>query len=183
MLATPEQSKVLDPSQNVPFYRWPELNTEFDMPPHLCQVQGDNHCPGPAGLTIADTSQGAIGLLASWAYAGSCSTALRQHPQVLFCWENKGLLPLRPTWIPFFLFGFARQARQQKTTTNLTWKACMIRERFRESGAQMKMMSYLHSNPCKTAFKYDWNAVTFTLGIENKGHIPSECSYMGNFAG
>ncbi|KAJ7399799.1 hypothetical protein BTVI_110333 [Pitangus sulphuratus] len=30
---------------------------------HQCQVQEDDHCPGPAGLTISDTGQDAIGLL------------------------------------------------------------------------------------------------------------------------
>ena len=42
--------------------RGPELNTGFKVCPHQCQEQGNNQCPGPAGHTIADTGQDAIGL-------------------------------------------------------------------------------------------------------------------------
>ncbi|KAK4813860.1 hypothetical protein QYF61_001958 [Mycteria americana] len=43
--------------------RGPKLNTVFEVRPHQCRVQGDNHFPTPAGHTISDTSQDAIGLL------------------------------------------------------------------------------------------------------------------------
>ncbi|KAK4815248.1 hypothetical protein QYF61_023695 [Mycteria americana] len=43
--------------------RGPSLNTVFEVQPHQCQVQGGNHFPSPAGHTIPDTSQDAIGLL------------------------------------------------------------------------------------------------------------------------
>ncbi|KAK4816937.1 hypothetical protein QYF61_025433 [Mycteria americana] len=43
--------------------RCPKLNTAFEVRPHQCQVQGHDHFPSPAGHTISDTSQDAIGLL------------------------------------------------------------------------------------------------------------------------
>ncbi|KAK4822898.1 hypothetical protein QYF61_021117 [Mycteria americana] len=43
--------------------RGPKLNTGFEVRPHQCRVQGHNHCPTPAGHTIFDTSQDAIGFL------------------------------------------------------------------------------------------------------------------------
>ncbi|KAK4832461.1 hypothetical protein QYF61_023508 [Mycteria americana] len=43
--------------------RGPKLNTVFEVRPHQWQVQGHNHFPSPAGHTISDTSQDAIGLL------------------------------------------------------------------------------------------------------------------------
>ncbi|KAK4813296.1 hypothetical protein QYF61_020875 [Mycteria americana] len=43
--------------------RGPTLNTAFEVRPHQCPVQGHDHCPSPAGHTISDTSQDAIGLL------------------------------------------------------------------------------------------------------------------------
>jgi len=55
--------------------------------PQQCRVQGHGHLPTPAGHTIPDKSQDAIGLL------GHLGTLLAhvqpdvdQHPQVLFCW-------------------------------------------------------------------------------------------------
>ncbi|GAB0195154.1 hypothetical protein GRJ2_001980700 [Grus japonensis] len=66
--------------------RGPKLNTALEVWPHQCRVQGDDHCPSPAGHTIPDTSQDAGGLL------GHLGTLLAhnqppvdQHPQVLFC--------------------------------------------------------------------------------------------------
>ncbi|KAK4824378.1 hypothetical protein QYF61_014038 [Mycteria americana] len=41
----------------------PKLNTVFQVRPHQCRVQGHDHFPSPAGHTISDTSQDAIGLL------------------------------------------------------------------------------------------------------------------------
>ncbi|KAK4811237.1 hypothetical protein QYF61_022134 [Mycteria americana] len=43
--------------------RGPKLNTVFEVQPHQCRVQGHNHFPSPAGHTIFDTSQDAIGFL------------------------------------------------------------------------------------------------------------------------
>ncbi|KAK4820559.1 LOW QUALITY PROTEIN: hypothetical protein QYF61_000709 [Mycteria americana] len=41
----------------------PTLNTAFEVRPHQCRVQGHDHCPSPAGHTVSDTSQDAIGFL------------------------------------------------------------------------------------------------------------------------
>ncbi|KAK4829933.1 hypothetical protein QYF61_007656 [Mycteria americana] len=43
--------------------RGPKLNTVFKVQPHQCQVQGHDHFPSPAGHTIPDTSQDAVGFL------------------------------------------------------------------------------------------------------------------------
>ncbi|KAK4825882.1 hypothetical protein QYF61_003156 [Mycteria americana] len=43
--------------------RGPKPNTVFEVRPHQCRVQGHDHFPSPAGHTISDTSQDAIGLL------------------------------------------------------------------------------------------------------------------------
>ncbi|KAK4826879.1 hypothetical protein QYF61_011998, partial [Mycteria americana] len=43
--------------------RGPKLNTVFEVRPHQCRVQGHDHFLSPAGHTISDTSQDAIGLL------------------------------------------------------------------------------------------------------------------------
>ncbi|KAK4826361.1 LOW QUALITY PROTEIN: hypothetical protein QYF61_007955, partial [Mycteria americana] len=65
--------------------RGPKLNTVFEVWPHQCRVQGHDHCPTPAGHTISDTSQDAIGLLG---HLGTLlvhmQLAVDQHPQVLF---------------------------------------------------------------------------------------------------
>ncbi|KAK4809957.1 hypothetical protein QYF61_002914 [Mycteria americana] len=75
--------------------RGPKLNTVFEVQPHQCQVQGDNHFPSPAGHAISDTSQAAIGLLG---YMGTLlayiQIAVNQHPQVLF--YQAALQPLFP---------------------------------------------------------------------------------------
>ncbi|TRZ22427.1 hypothetical protein HGM15179_004700 [Zosterops borbonicus] len=41
--------------------RDPELNAGFEVWPHQCKVEGDDCCPGPAGHTMADQGQDAIG--------------------------------------------------------------------------------------------------------------------------
>ncbi|KAK4810205.1 hypothetical protein QYF61_011799 [Mycteria americana] len=41
----------------------PKLNTVFEVRPHQCPVQGHDHFPGPAGHTISDASQDAVGFL------------------------------------------------------------------------------------------------------------------------
>ncbi|KAK4832899.1 hypothetical protein QYF61_026542 [Mycteria americana] len=72
--------------------RGPKMKTVFKVQPHQCQVQRDNHFPSPAGHTISDTSQDAVGLL------GHLDTLLAhtidQHPQVLF--HQAAFQPLCP---------------------------------------------------------------------------------------
>ncbi|KAK4824048.1 hypothetical protein QYF61_009639 [Mycteria americana] len=64
----------------------PKLNTVFEVQPHQCRVQGHNHFPSPAGHTIFDTSQDAIGFLGHLGtLLAHIQAAVNQHPQVLFC--------------------------------------------------------------------------------------------------
>ncbi|KAK4832221.1 LOW QUALITY PROTEIN: hypothetical protein QYF61_021068 [Mycteria americana] len=70
-----------------PGVRVPKLNTGFEMRPHQCQAQGDNHFSSPAGHAIPDTSQDAIGLLSHLGtLPAHVQAAVDQHPQVLFHW-------------------------------------------------------------------------------------------------
>ncbi|KAK4826284.1 LOW QUALITY PROTEIN: hypothetical protein QYF61_007131 [Mycteria americana] len=75
--------------------RGPKLNTVFE---------GHDHFPTPAGHTIFDTSQDAIGLLG---HLGTLlphiQPAVNQHPQVLLCWA--AFQPLFPK--PVALHGVA----------------------------------------------------------------------------
>ncbi|KAJ7419238.1 hypothetical protein WISP_55121 [Willisornis vidua] len=64
--------------------RGPKLDIRFKVWPHQCQVQRENHCPGPAGHTIAGTAQVPLAFLAT----GSRSAAVDQHPQILFHWAT-----------------------------------------------------------------------------------------------
>ncbi|KAK4823633.1 LOW QUALITY PROTEIN: hypothetical protein QYF61_004366 [Mycteria americana] len=67
----------------------PKLNTVFEVWPHQCRVQGDNHSPCPAGHTISDASQDAIGLLGHLGtLLAHIQLAIDQHPQVLFHWAT-----------------------------------------------------------------------------------------------
>ncbi|KAK4813572.1 hypothetical protein QYF61_010497 [Mycteria americana] len=67
--------------------RGPTLNTVFEVRPHQCRVQGHDHFPSPAGHTISDTSQDAIGLLGHLGtLPAHIQPAIDQHSQVLFCW-------------------------------------------------------------------------------------------------
>ncbi|KAJ7399202.1 hypothetical protein BTVI_117238 [Pitangus sulphuratus] len=50
-----------------------KLNRVLKMRPHECQVQEDDHCPGPAGRAISDPSQDAIGLLGHLSTLLSCT--------------------------------------------------------------------------------------------------------------
>jgi len=43
--------------------RGPKLNTGVEVRPQQCRAQGPDACPAPAGHTIADTGQAAVGLL------------------------------------------------------------------------------------------------------------------------
>ncbi|KAK4819936.1 hypothetical protein QYF61_015557 [Mycteria americana] len=66
--------------------RGPKLNTVFEVRPHQCRVQGGNRFPSPAGHTIFDTSQDAIGLLGHLGtLLAHIQPAVDQHPQVLLC--------------------------------------------------------------------------------------------------
>ncbi|KAK4825593.1 hypothetical protein QYF61_000682 [Mycteria americana] len=66
--------------------RGPKLNTVFEVRPHQCRVQGDNHFPSPPGQTIFDISQDAIGLLGHLGtLLAHIQPAVDQHPQVLLC--------------------------------------------------------------------------------------------------
>jgi len=65
--------------------RGPKLNTVFEVRPHQCRVQGDDHCPAPAGHTIPDTSQDVIGLLGHLGtLLAHVQPAIDQHPKVFF---------------------------------------------------------------------------------------------------
>ncbi|KAK4831969.1 hypothetical protein QYF61_020352 [Mycteria americana] len=64
----------------------PKLNTGFEVRPHQCRVQGHDHCPSPAGHTISDTSQDAIGFLGHLGtLLAHIQAAVNKHPQVLLC--------------------------------------------------------------------------------------------------
>ncbi|KAF1466761.1 Conserved oligomeric Golgi complex subunit 5, partial [Megadyptes antipodes antipodes] len=66
--------------------RDPKLNTVFKVRPHQCRVQGHDHFPTPAGHTVSDTGQDAIGLLGHLGtLPAHVQPAVNQHPQVLFC--------------------------------------------------------------------------------------------------
>ncbi|KAK4809951.1 hypothetical protein QYF61_002908 [Mycteria americana] len=75
--------------------RGPKLNTAFEVWPHQCWVQGHDHFPSPAGHTIFDTSQDAIGFLGHLGtLLAHVQPAVKQHPQVLF--HRAALQPLFP---------------------------------------------------------------------------------------
>ncbi|KAK4827170.1 LOW QUALITY PROTEIN: hypothetical protein QYF61_015132 [Mycteria americana] len=80
----------LDPLQHLNVLlvvRGPKLNTVFEVQPHQCQVQGHNHFPSPAGHTIPDTSQDAVGFLGPLGtLLAHIQLAVNQYPQVLFPW-------------------------------------------------------------------------------------------------
>ncbi|KAK4810577.1 hypothetical protein QYF61_007314 [Mycteria americana] len=64
----------------------PTLNTVFEVRPHQCRVQGHDHFPSPAGHTIFDTSQDAIGFLGHLGtLLAHIQAAVNKHPQVLLC--------------------------------------------------------------------------------------------------
>ncbi|KAK4828587.1 hypothetical protein QYF61_000039 [Mycteria americana] len=66
--------------------RGSKLNTSFEVRPHQCRVQGHDHFPSPAGHTIFDTSQDAIGFLGHLGtLLAHIQVAVNQHSQVLLC--------------------------------------------------------------------------------------------------
>ncbi|KAK4829415.1 hypothetical protein QYF61_003979 [Mycteria americana] len=84
--------------------RGPKLNTVFEVRPHQCRVQGDDHFPSPAGHAIPDTSQDAICLLGHLGtLLAHIQAAVDQHPQVLF--HRAAFQPLFPK--PVALHGVA----------------------------------------------------------------------------
>ncbi|KAK4832234.1 hypothetical protein QYF61_021148 [Mycteria americana] len=67
--------------------RGPNLNTVFEVQPHQCPVQGHDHFPSPAGHTISDTNQDAVGCLGHLGtLLAHIQAAVNQHSQVLFRW-------------------------------------------------------------------------------------------------
>ncbi|KAK4808950.1 hypothetical protein QYF61_013584 [Mycteria americana] len=63
--------------------RGPKLNTVFEVQPHQCRVQGDDHCPSPAGHTISDTSQDSVGRLGHLGtLLAHIQPAVNQHPRI-----------------------------------------------------------------------------------------------------
>ncbi|KAK4807192.1 hypothetical protein QYF61_024312 [Mycteria americana] len=82
----------------------PKPNTVFEVRPHQRRVQGHDHFPSPAGHTISDTSQDAIGFLGHLGtLLAHIQPAVNQHPQVLFC--RAAFQPLFPK--PVALHGVA----------------------------------------------------------------------------
>ncbi|KAK4831037.1 hypothetical protein QYF61_014969, partial [Mycteria americana] len=82
----------------------PKLNTVFEVRRHQCRVQGHDHFPGPAGHTISDTSQDAVGLLGHLGtLLAHIQPAVSQHSQVLLRWA--AFQPLFPK--PVALHGVA----------------------------------------------------------------------------
>ncbi|KAK4830776.1 hypothetical protein QYF61_013609 [Mycteria americana] len=75
--------------------RGPKLNTVFEVWPHQCRVQGHDHFPSPAGHTIPDTSQDALGFLGHLGtLLAHVQPAVNQHPWVLF--HQAAFQPLFP---------------------------------------------------------------------------------------
>jgi len=65
--------------------RGPRLNTVLEVWPYQCRLRGYDHLPAPAGHTIPDPSQDAVGLLGHLGtLLAHVQLAVSQHPQVLF---------------------------------------------------------------------------------------------------
>ncbi|KAK4824481.1 hypothetical protein QYF61_015879 [Mycteria americana] len=65
----------------------PKLNTVVEVQPRQCRAQGEDCFPSPAGHTIFDTSQDAVGFLGHLGtLLAHIQAAVNQHPQVLLCW-------------------------------------------------------------------------------------------------
>ncbi|KAK4817891.1 hypothetical protein QYF61_002060 [Mycteria americana] len=63
--------------------RGPKLSTVFKVRPHQYRVQGHDHFPTPAGHTISDTSQDAVGLFGHLGrQLAHIQLAGNQHPQI-----------------------------------------------------------------------------------------------------
>ncbi|RMB91832.1 hypothetical protein DUI87_31760 [Hirundo rustica rustica] len=69
----------------LPKLRGPELDTILKVWPHQCRVQGKNDLPAPAGHTVPDTGQDAIGLLGHLGtLLAHVQLVVNQYPQVSF---------------------------------------------------------------------------------------------------
>ncbi|KAK4829903.1 hypothetical protein QYF61_007412 [Mycteria americana] len=76
--------------------RGPKRNTVVQVWPHQCRAQGHDHFPSPAGHTIPDTSQDAVGFLGHLGILPArVQPAVNQHPQVLF--RQAAFQPLFPS--------------------------------------------------------------------------------------
>jgi len=86
---------MLQPLNVLLVVRGLKLNKVLEVQPHQSRVQGDHHCPRPAGHTIPDTSQDAFGILGHLGtLLAPVQPAVVQHPQVLFC--SAAFQPLFP---------------------------------------------------------------------------------------
>jgi len=75
--------------------RDPTLNTVLEVQPHQCRVQGHDHLPTPAGRTVPDTSQDAVGLLGHLGtLLAHVQPAVDQHHKILF--RQEAFQPLLP---------------------------------------------------------------------------------------
>ncbi|KAK4822882.1 hypothetical protein QYF61_021101 [Mycteria americana] len=105
--------------------RGPKLNTVFEVRPHQCRVEGDNHFPSPAGHTIFDTSQDAIGFLGHLGtLLAHIQAAVNQHPQVLLC--QAAFQPLFPKPVALHQHShntFNMPLQQRQPTAS--WAACI----------------------------------------------------------
>ncbi|KAJ7423224.1 hypothetical protein BTVI_10715 [Pitangus sulphuratus] len=73
------------------------MDTVLKVLPNQCQVQGKNLFPGPAGHTIPDMGQDAIGLLGHLGtLLALVQPAVNQYPQVPFCLATVQPLFLKP---------------------------------------------------------------------------------------
>jgi len=75
--------------------RGPKLNTVLQVRLHQCWVQEDDHLPTPAGHTVPNTNQDAVGLLGHLGTPlAHVQPAVSQHPKVLF--RRAAFQPLLP---------------------------------------------------------------------------------------
>ncbi|KAK4807134.1 hypothetical protein QYF61_018475 [Mycteria americana] len=87
----------------------PKLNTVFEVRPHQCRVQGHDHFLSPAGHTIFDTSQDAIGFLGRLGtLLAHIQAAVNQHPQVLLC--QAAFQPLFPKPVALLRIGVTSES-------------------------------------------------------------------------
>ncbi|PKU44635.1 hypothetical protein llap_5071 [Limosa lapponica baueri] len=103
VLQTPHQLRcpsldTLQPLNVFPFLRGPKLKTIFSVRPHQGRVQQQcTHFPSPAGHTVPDRDQDAVGLLGHLGtLLAHIHPAVDQHPQVLFHLAAPATLP--PAW-------------------------------------------------------------------------------------
>ncbi|KAK4812344.1 LOW QUALITY PROTEIN: hypothetical protein QYF61_017121 [Mycteria americana] len=130
----------------------PKLHTVFEVWPHQCRVQGDDHFPSPAGHTVSDTSQDAIGFLG---HLGTLlahnQAAIDQYPQVLLC--QAAFQPLFPK--PVALHGVVvTQGAVLQEQTAPVWVphgSEVLPEDLLQCGLQRGLLSMGHSSCQKPA--------------------------------